>query len=308
MRYWLVALMLVLVIVGSGCAAAEPDAASSSQSGVISSGGVDRSYIVHVPPVLAQPLSLVINLHGGGGTAEGQARLTGYDAVADSNGFLVVYPQGIDKNWADGRGATQPDRNGVDDVQFISDVIDRLISEYGVSPERIFVTGMSNGAFMAERLACDLSTKIAAIAAVAGTQGRDLSCAPVNPVSVMQVHGTEDPIVPYFGGTMLGRGGFSDIIGAEQAEMRWREINNCTSTSETPVQDLEPDGTSVIVRTSMGCSAGAEVKFYKVLGGGHSWPGGSQYLLNILVGSISQELFTSTVSWDFFARHPKPSR
>ena len=108
-------------------------------------GGLQRTYQVHVPAGLDHPAGLVINLHGAGATGSGQAALTNYNAVADQHGFVVAYPYGIDFSWADGRGASIPDRQGVDDVGFLVALVDRLSRDYGISPGRVFATGMSAG-------------------------------------------------------------------------------------------------------------------------------------------------------------------
>jgi polyhydroxybutyrate depolymerase len=274
-------------------------------SGAIVIGDQTRTYVLHVPPRLESPRALVINLHGGGGLAAGQQRISGYDAVADANGFIVVYPQGTSDNWADGRGATEPDRLGVDDVGFISSLIDKLTAEYGIDPRWVFATGLSNGAFMAQRLGCDLSDKIAAIAPVAGTLGTGVRCSPALPVSVMEVHGTADPLVPYDGGEMTGRGGTSTIVSVASTVDRWRTINGCTAPGETLQLPDNGDGTSVTKTTWSDCEIGSAVVLYTVTGGGHTWPGGLQYLPEGAIGRTSTQFSASTESWEFFRAHPR---
>src|SRR6476620_11655267 len=159
-------------------------------AGSLAFGGLDRTYLVHAPAGVDHTTGLVINLHGAGMSAAEQASLTNYDAVADQHGFAVAYPDGIDLSWADGRGASLPDRQGVDDVGFLGALIDRLSRDYGVAPGRVFGTGMSAGAFMANRLACDRADIVAAIAPVAGTLGAGTRCTPSRPVSVLETHGT----------------------------------------------------------------------------------------------------------------------
>src|SRR6188472_4227238 len=117
-------------------------------------GGLPRTYQVYVPAGVDHPAGLVVNLHGAGMTGTEQASLTNYNAVADQHGFVVVYPDGIDFSWADGRGASVPDRQGVDDVGFLVALAGRLTQDFGIDPGRVFATGMSAGAFTANRLAC----------------------------------------------------------------------------------------------------------------------------------------------------------
>jgi len=229
-------------------------------------GGLPRTYQLHVPAGLDHPAGLVINLHGAGQTGGEQAAATNYNAVADQNGFVVAYPDGIDFSWADGRGASVPDRQGVDDVGFLSALIDQLSRDYGIARGRVFVTGMSAGAFMATRLACERADLISAIAPVAGTLGAAFPCAPSRPVSVLQVHGTADAVVPFTGGTMLGRGGYSDVVAAPAMAQRWRDVDRCPA----PV-DNGPAGAEHRF-TASGCAGSTEVVFIQIDGGGHTWP------------------------------------
>jgi polyhydroxybutyrate depolymerase len=229
-------------------------------------GGLPRTYQLHVPAGLDHPAGLVINLHGAGQTGGEQAAATNYNAVADQNGFVVAYPDGIDFSWADGRGASVPDRQGVDDVGFLSALIDQLSRDYGIARGRVFATGMSAGAFMATRLACERADLVAAIAPVAGTLGAAFPCAPSRPVSVLQMHGTADAVVPFTGGTMLGRGGYSDVVAAPAMAQRWRDVDRCPA----PV-DNGPAGAEHRF-TASGCAGGTEVVFVQIDGGGHTWP------------------------------------
>jgi polyhydroxybutyrate depolymerase len=231
----------------------------------LSFGGLQRSYLVHVPPGLEQPTGLVINLHGAGMTGGTQAAMTNYNAVADQHGFVVAYPEGIDLSWADGRGASVPDRQGVDDVGFLVALADRLAQDFGIDRGRVFAAGMSAGAFMANRLACSRSDVFSAVASVAGTLGSTFPCSPSQPVSVLNIHGTADNVVPFNGGPMVGRGGSSDILSAPAMAQRWRELNGCPA----PVEDSPAP--SIHRFTSAGCADGTEVAFVQIDGGGHTW-------------------------------------
>jgi polyhydroxybutyrate depolymerase len=216
--------------------------ASAGQPGRLDVGGLARTYSLHVPAGLEHPAGLVVNLHGAGAVGAGWEWETNYDAVADAHGFIVVYPDGVDFSWADGRGASVPDRQGVDDVGFITGLVAKLVSDFGVDPGHVFATGMSAGAFMVNRLACERADVFAAIAPVAGTLGVNMGCAPSRPVAVLATHGTADPVVPFNGGPMVGRGGPSDIVSAPDMVARWRQ-------------------------------AGGPVEFRQIDGGGHIWPG-----------------------------------
>ena len=246
-------------------------------------GGLNRTYQLHVPANVERPAGLVINLHGAGETGSAQASLTNYNAVADQHGFVVVYPDGIDYSWADGRGASTPDRQGVDDVGFLVALADRLTHEFNIAPGSVFATGLSAGAFMATRLACQRADVVAAIAPVAGSLGSAVPCAPSRPVSVFATHGTADPVVPYAGGSMVGRGGPSDIVAPQAMAGRWRDLDRCPAA---PVEDFPAAGVHRF--TAAGCAGGTEVVFVGVDGGGHEWFGG-----------------TSDVSAQFFASHAR---
>jgi polyhydroxybutyrate depolymerase len=273
-----------------------PASAAVDSRGEFDFGGLQRSYQLHVPAG-NHPEGLVINLHGAGATGSEQAALTGFDGVADRHGFAVVYPDGIDFSWADGRGASTPDRQGVDDVGFLTALADRLVHDYGIDPGRVFAAGMSAGGFMANRLACDRADIVAAIAPVAGTLGSNVGCGPSRPVAVMEVHGTSDPIVPYGGGPMIGRGGPSDIVAAPEMASRWRAIDGCPG----PVDAGQ--GTAVHRVTADGCAGGTAVSFVGIEGGGHTWPSGLFSLPTDSVGPSTTAFNASEAAGQFFAAH-----
>ncbi len=251
----------------SGLACAPAAAEPADPPGVLTIGGLPRTYVLHVPPGLQRPAGLVINLHGAGMTGADQAALTNYNGIANQYGFVVAYPDGIDLSWADGRGASVPDRQGVDDVGFLSALIERLSRDFAVPPGRVFVTGMSAGGFMANRLACDRADLVSAVAPVAGTLGAGVPCAPSRPVSVLIMHGTGDAVVPYAGGPMVGRGGPSDIVGAPALADRWRQLDGC------PGPLITQAATGPVQRASVGgCAGGAEVTLLTIDGGPHIWP------------------------------------
>lgn len=255
--------------------------ASPDLPGRLDFGGMVRSYSLHVPAGLERPVGLVINLHGAGAIGRDQRVATNYDAVADVHGFIVAYPDGVDFSWADGRGASQPDRQGIDDVGFITALADKLVRDFGIPPGRVYATGLSAGAFMVNRLACERADVFAAVAPVAGTLGANVECAPSRPVAVLATHGTADTVVPFAGGGMVGRGGASTIVSAVELVARWRQIDGC---QDVPVVDAP---TVAVQRTaSLACASGTAVVLNQIDGGGHIWPGGA-----------------SEVSGQFFAGH-----
>jgi polyhydroxybutyrate depolymerase len=307
-------LLLAFVFCLAGCATGARQAAATATaragvsvrdySATIVSGGLSRSYSVHVPRLAGAgtPLPLVLALHGRLGTGEGQAQLTDFNAVADQFGFIVVYPDGYQRSWADGRGTTPADKAGVDDVAFLGAVLDQVMARVRVDAARIYVTGMSNGGFMTERLGCDLARRFAAIAVVAANFDQRLAarCAPSHALPVLLIHGSDDPLVPEAGGVMDGE----PILSTAATVQRWASLDDCDLTAAmTHLPQTVSDGTSVQRSTYSGCQGSAQVVYYDILGGGHTWPDGLQYLPVSLIGKTSRNLDASTVIWRFFQRY-----
>src|SRR3984893_8535687 len=182
---WLSLAVLAICAAGIvGCGVRHVSAATARDlSGTLRSGGMDRTYTLHVPA--GDPVALVFSLHGGGGTGTGQQGLTDFDTVADADNLLVVYPDGYDKSWADGRGASPADRRHLDDVGFLVGLTSRRRDAFAVQAGHVFATAMSNGGFMANRLACDRADVFAAIAPVAGTLGAGGARHPSRAVAVL---------------------------------------------------------------------------------------------------------------------------
>ncbi len=269
-------------------------------------GGMTRSYVLHVPAVMNPNVPLVISLHGDPSNPAEQQAITGYNATSNANGFIVAYPAGTHEgSWADGRGTTDADKYGVNDVQFMRALIASLKSKYGVNSHRVYVSGYSNGAYMAERLACQIPGKIAAITAVSGTLPTDLPCAPARAISVLQIHGTADPFVPYNGGMVSDTNGSSPVVGTPTMVERWRSMNGCPAPSTSSLPD-NGDGTSVSISSAVGCRAGSAVVFYTVNNGGHTWPGGTggpPFEQPSSFGKTTTAFSASDTSWAFFNSH-----
>lgn len=296
--------LAVLAVCVVGCGVRHVSAASARDiSGTFRSGGMDRTYMLHVPA--GNPVGLVLSLHGGGGTGIAQRGLTGFDAVADAHNLLVVYPDGYEKSWADGRGASPADRHHVDDVAFLVGLVTKLQNDYRVAPGHVFVTGMSNGGFMSNRLACDRADVFAAVAPVAGTLGVGVACNPSRPVSVWAAHGTADPLVPFKGGAVRGRGGLSHAVSAEAMVDKWRKVDGCQGDPSMELLPDARDGTVVHRFDSTSCAASTEVVFYRIDKGGHTWPGGKQYLPAAVIGPTTHTLDGSEAIAEFFLAHAR---
>ena len=293
---------------------AEPEtAAATSVDRHITVGGRERGYRLHLPPMVdrAKPRPLVLVFHGGGGDPDSAERLTRFSELADREGFIAAYPAGVAKNWNDGRenpysGAF---RDRVDDVAFVSALLDALAGELKLDPARIYATGISNGAIFVNYLAVGLSSRIAAIAPVAGSIAVpfDARFAPAQPVSVLMINGTEDPLVPYQGGG-VARGRRGQVIGVEQAVQKWAVANGCSGVPRSSaLTDVDPaDGCRGISLTWTDCRDGAAVVLYRLEGSGHAWPGGAQYLPDFIIGKVCRDVDATAAIWQFFLAHPKP--
>jgi len=277
--------------------------------------GQKRTYRIHVPPSLPKktPVPLVFSFHGGGGNAEQAEKFTRFDPLSDRDGFIVVYPDALNKNWNDGRNAQniQSQREKVDDVGFISALLARLTREYNIDPKRVYATGPSNGGIFSNRIGAELSDRFAAIAPVIGGMARPVAenFRPTDPVSVLIINGTDDPLVPYGGGQVmfLGRPR-GEIIPTSQTVKRWVVHNRCDRdplVSHMP--DKDPDDKSTCVAaTYRDGRDGTEVVLITVEGGGHTWPGGSQYLPVSMIGRVCRDFDATALIWAFFKNHPKP--
>lgn len=272
----------------------------------------ERTFFIHLPPqhTKARAVPLVIALHGGGGTATLMNSSTKFSlsAQADARGWVLLIPQGVAKGWNDGRPAIDRGsraRAGVDDVGFIAALIDHAHAKYGIDRDRVFVTGISNGGAMSFRLALDLSDRIRAVAPVTMSLPAVLKGkTPKRPISVLMVNGTDDPLVPFRGGQIrvLGRDR-GEVLPTDDTLEWWAKQNGCT-TSATPrtLPDADPkDKTRVVFEERRDCKNGTRVALYRVEGGGHTWPGGRQYLPQRVVGRVSQDIDASSVIFQFFA-------
>lgn len=276
-------------------------------------GNLDRSYLLHLPsPAPAAPPPVVVVLHGGGGNAESAAKMTGFDAQADKDGFIAVYPNGTDESrplmnlfgksfrtWNAGGCCGFARDNNIDDVGFIRAVVTAVIKDNGADPKRVYATGISNGGMMAYRLACEASDMFAAVAPVSAIQDVQ-DCKPAYPVSIFHIHGEKDQNVPIDGGVgkkALDEEGKRGRPPVQLGIDFWVKRDACTVTvtSQEPGVDMVNYGA---------CEAGTDVQYFKVLDGGHSWPGGQR--LSMLLDQPSKALNATDTIWYFFSLHAKP--
>ena len=284
------------------------DARDASET--ITVDGRERTYRLHVPSTYDETkrVPLVLALHGRLGTGEGQERLSHFNEVSDDHGFIVAYPDGIDRSWSDGRGKTPAEEKGVDDVKFLSELIRKLESQYKIDPGRVYAMGMSNGGFMSGRLACDLADQIVAVGIVGASVSTNTAatCRPAKPVSVMIIQGTEDPLVPFAGGALGKNGDRGEVLSHDAAVKKFAALNHCPGPPQHPtLEAAADDGTSIQVTAYEGCARGTSVEGFTVVGGGHTWPGGMQYAPAAMIGKTTHNLNASEAIWNFFATHSR---
>lgn len=281
---------------------------ASAQEQHITHQGLVRQYIVYEPSAYAgqSATPVVFVLHGGGGSALVTQNFTRMNPVAEANGFLAVYPQGYTENssgfvWADGRG-TAADAADIDDVGFIDRLIDSLQLQYNIDTTRLYACGFSNGGFMTQRLACELNGRFAAMAGLGCSMDVSLfaDCEPEAPVPMLYVAGTADPFVPYEGGFMNPN--VAPIVPVDTAVQFWVRHNNCQTAAPTlSLPDLVQDDNSTVEQLDFtDCDCGAEVRFFRVLGGGHTWPGVENPAIEPLLGETNEDIQASEELWRFF--------
>lgn len=255
-----------------------------------------RTYTVVVPLdyYRGKTFPLVIALHGGGGSATQLERNTGWSTKARKEGFIVVYPNGTGriKTWNAGDCCGAAMRDQVDDVKFISRMIDRLITEHKVDSKRIYATGMSNGGMMCYRLACELGNRIAAIAPVASVMVQH-DCKPVHPIPILHIHSALDQNVPVKGG--LGKGpSQTDYPPLDSTLVFWAKENGCNA-NRTLLESTELYNHY----TWSGCGD-YPVELYLTKDGGHSWPGAVTHRTG---GDAPSKAFNADdLIWSFFKR------
>ena len=276
--------------------------------------GFDRHFIVHVPPTFdsKRKLPAVIMLHGAGGTAQQAMEQTGWDRKADHEDFIAAFPDGVaerpklpasfllnPQTWNDGSGRHASGKRNDADVGFIAYVIETLETRYGADPDRIYVTGFSNGASMTFRIGVELSEKVAAIAPIAGhlfVEGRPLA----RPIPTLYVIGRDDPLELPSGGVLRIHGEEFEQPPIEQNLRQWRDLDRC---GFAPSSDARTDGVEQIIFDD--CGNGVEVIEYFIGDMGHVWPGGINRLPTRLIGKQSDKINATDVVWSFFKSHSR---
>ncbi len=257
---------------------------------------IKRAYVYYVPASTQKgaKVPMIISLHGGFASPKGQFHLADFRPIADKDNFIVVCPASKHL-WHDGH-----DNGGIDDVKFMDQLITYMIANFNVDPDRVYVTGISNGGFLTSRLACQLSNRIAAIAVIAASMDIGEGYSPVKPMPVIYMHGTADPIVPNKGGKKFGRLIYSqgDIIKV------WAKMDDCDPKPViTDIPDTAKDGTSIVKIEYINHTTGNKVVGYSIINGGHTWPGGWQYFPKFIIGKTTKNLNACQEVWDFFKQY-----
>jgi polyhydroxybutyrate depolymerase len=249
--------------------------------------GLERTYILHVPPAASEPLPLIIVLHGTYGTGRKMQLGLGFDPYADQRGFYVAYPDAYQKpgeretaRWNDGRGTLESSLTGIDDVKFLVGMVDDIAAQVPLDKSRVFVTGASNGGMMTYRLGCETSGVFAGIAPVIGNIPEPIfdSCSPPAPLKFLAINGDADPFVPFNGGEVCGEtpsifceGGF--VQSQPESLTKFAAANRCELAPQSvTLPNVVDDGTSIEEQTYANCADGAQVKAYIIHNGGHTWP------------------------------------
>ena len=271
-----------------------------------------RKYIVHLPPNYSEELAtpVVLTLHGGSGNFLSVQGLTQMNQVSNQYGFLSVYPQGYAQSliggftWADSRG-TSADRANIDDVGFIAKLIDTLAADFNVDKNKVYICGFSNGGFMTQRLACEAPEPFAAIGSLGCSMDTSLieNCFPSKAVPMAYFSGTEDPEVPYEGGAMQNPA-VKPIAPVDTAVQFWVANNNCQQQQPVVnIPDTVPgDSSTVELFKYTDCDCNADFYFYKIINGGHTWPG-VPLPQRPQLGNANEDIHASYELWNFFSAH-----
>jgi polyhydroxybutyrate depolymerase len=263
----------------------------------------ERRFRIYIPSgypdveAAGDSVPLVIVMHGAGGNGAGMEQISDFNPVAERETFIVVYPDGVNGGWGDGRDPVDPN----DDVSYLEHIMDFVSDGFQIDQERIYATGYSMGGMMSYRLGCLLPERIAAVASVASTfpEYQQVDCDPAPPVPVMIVMGTYDDVIPWD-----GRPGY---FSTQESIEYWTAHNECAEAPDVIEEfDVMPvDKLRARRETFNQCADGSEVTLFGAVGGGHTWPGHSATgeLVPVL-GGTSMDFDATEVIWEFFERHP----
>jgi polyhydroxybutyrate depolymerase len=288
--------------------------ANAMAAETITIDGKPRSFTSQLPD--RKPAPLVIVLHGNTQTGVDMITRTAWPAVAQHEGFAVVFPDGLNHSWADLRpnnlraGRVPP--HGTDDVAFITKLVEKFVADGTADPKRIYVTGISNGGAMTITLVCKRADLFAAAATVviSLTDQSANPCHPSRPVPMLMMNGTADPLVPYKGGRGTSRYAVDGFWSAERTLGFWRKNNGCEAkdAAVTELEDTDRSDRSTVTRIDSKCPPGRDVVLYRVNDGGHRMPGNPDArfprLANTFLGPQNRDIDGAETIWAFFKKFP----
>jgi polyhydroxybutyrate depolymerase len=289
--------------------------AGAAGAETIDIGGMARSYLTQFPETKSAPL--VIVLHGNTQTGADMRTRTSWSLVASRERFGLIYPDGLNRAWADlrpdFRRAGRPPPAGTDDVAFIVRLIEKHVAEGAADPKRVYITGLSNGGAMTMTLVCARPELFAAAASVIMnlTDESAAACRPSQPVPVLMMNGTADPLVPFEGGKGASHYAVDGFWSTSATLAFWRRVNGC-KTEDAAVTDLgdrDPDDQSTVTRIESDCPQARDVVLYRVNGGGHRMPGAFSdarfpRIATAFLGPQNHDIDGAETIWAFFSRFP----
>jgi len=303
-RPWAIALILLLA-----CWSAR------ARGETIDVNGTTRTFLAQLPGT--KPAPLVIVLHGNTETGADMVARTSWPRVAKREQFAVLFPDGLNRAWADLRpgdkraGRLPPE--GTDDVSFIASLVEKYVADGIADPKRVYVTGLSNGGAMTYTLVCQHADLFAAAASVIINLTDEMAeaCHPSRPMPMLIMNGTADPLVPYEGGRGTSRFAVEGFWSTEKTVQFWRQINACEAgdAASVDLDDRDPNDESTVTRISSTCPPGRDVLLYRINGGGHRMPASFSdtkfaRLVSYVFGPQNHDIDAAETIWEFFKKFP----
>jgi polyhydroxybutyrate depolymerase len=289
--------------------------AGTARAETIDIGGVTRTYLTQFPD--SRPAPLVIVLHGNTQIGADMRTRTSWSLVASRERFGVIYPDGLNRAWADlrpdSKRAGRPPPAGTDDTAFIAGLIEKYVTDGTADPKHVYITGLSNGAAMTMTLVCIRPELFAAAASVIMnlTDESAGACHPSRPIPVLMMNGTADPLVPFEGGKGASHYAVEGFWSTQATLAFWRRVNGCQTedTTVTEFSDRDPTDQSTVTRIESDCPQGRDVMLYRVNGGGHRMPGAFSdarfpRIATAFLGPQNHDIDGAETIWAFFKRFP----